>query len=72
MLNTLARFLQMDLEVRCKGDLYVDDHHTVEDVALALGTAFDKALGQRTGIKRYLNSKLFLPFSIDLAVLMHL
>lgn len=53
MLHTLSKFLSMDLQVQCKGDLEVDDHHTVEDVALAIGNAFDKALGQRIGIQRF-------------------
>ena len=53
MLEQLAFHGLLDLEVRCKGDLEVDSHHTVEDVALALGSAIDKALGERKGIRRY-------------------
>ncbi len=53
MLELLARHALLDLVLRAKGDLAVDDHHTVEDVGLSLGTAFDQALGARKGITRY-------------------
>ncbi len=53
MLQQLAFHGLLDLEVRCKGDLEVDSHHTVEDVALALGGGIDRALGKRTAIRRY-------------------
>lgn len=53
MLDLLAKHALLDLNVRCKGDLEVDYHHTVEDVGLALGTVLDKALGDRKGINRY-------------------
>jgi len=52
MLTHLALHGLFDLTVRAKGDLHIDVHHTVEDVALALGQAFDKALGDRKGIVR--------------------
>ena len=52
MLTHLAVHGLFDLTVRAKGDLHIDVHHTVEDVALALGQAFDKALGDRKGIVR--------------------
>jgi imidazoleglycerol-phosphate dehydratase len=52
MLTAFARHGRFDLEVRCEGDLQVDAHHTMEDTALALGAAFDRALEQRTGIAR--------------------
>jgi imidazoleglycerol phosphate dehydratase HisB len=53
MLTALARHARFDLELRCKGDLVVDDHHTAEDCALALGQALDEALGDRRGIERF-------------------
>ena len=53
MLTALAFHSGMDLKLRCDGDLHIDDHHTAEDCALALGTAIDEALGPRRGIKRF-------------------
>lgn len=53
MLDQIARHSGCDLTVKVKGDLYVDEHHTVEDTALALGEAFGKALGDKTGMERY-------------------
>jgi imidazoleglycerol-phosphate dehydratase len=53
MLTLLARHSLIDLEVRAKGDVHVDEHHTVEDVGLVLGRALDQALGERNGIRRY-------------------
>ena len=52
MLNHVAAHGLFDLEVKASGDLDIDAHHTVEDVALAIGTAFNKALGKREGIVR--------------------
>lgn len=53
MLNQIARHAQMDLEITVKGDLEVDEHHTIEDTAIALGEVFSKALGNKLGIERY-------------------
>ncbi len=53
MLTLFARHGRFDLTVLCKGDTYVDDHHTVEDIGIALGQAFAKALGDKKGICRY-------------------
>jgi imidazoleglycerol-phosphate dehydratase len=53
MLTALARHARFDLTLKCAGDLQVDDHHTVEDCALALGQALDQALAERRGIARF-------------------
>ena len=53
MLELFARHGLFDLEVSCRGDLDIDDHHTVEDIAIALGRAFSEALGDKRGITRY-------------------
>jgi imidazoleglycerol-phosphate dehydratase len=53
MLTLFARHGRFDLNVTCNGDTYVDDHHTVEDIGIALGQAFAIALGDKKGIKRY-------------------
>ena len=53
MLTLFSRHGRFDLAVDCHGDLQVDAHHTVEDVAILLGRAFDRALGERRGIRRY-------------------
>jgi len=53
MLISLAKHARFDLHLRCKGDLEIDDHHTAEDCALALGQALDQALGDRVGIARF-------------------
>ena len=53
MLDLFARHGRFDLTVRCEGDVWVDDHHTVEDVGIALGTALKQALGDMRGIVRY-------------------
>ena len=53
MLNQLARHGNFDLQIQSNGDLNVDEHHTIEDVALSLGEAFNQALGMKKGIARY-------------------
>lgn len=53
MLTLFAAHGSFDLQLSCKGDTYVDDHHTVEDVGICLGEAFSKALGEKRGITRY-------------------
>lgn len=60
MLEQLSRHSLIDIKVRAKGDLHIDDHHTAEDTGIALGQAISKALGERRGISRYA--------SIDLAM----
>jgi len=53
MLDQIARHGLIDLEVQCAGDTDIDDHHSVEDIGITLGQAFDRALGERKGILRY-------------------
>ena len=53
MLNSFAKHGFFDLTVKCKGDLYVDSHHTIEDCGIVLGQAIKKALGDKAGIRRY-------------------
>lgn len=53
MLDQVARHGLVDLEVSCDGDVHIDDHHSVEDIGIALGDAFSQALGDRRGIQRY-------------------
>jgi imidazoleglycerol-phosphate dehydratase len=53
MLDQLARHSLIDMTIRCTGDLHIDDHHTVEDVGIALGQALTRALGDKRGIRRY-------------------
>jgi len=53
MLDQLARHALIDLTVRAKGDLHIDDHHTVEDVGIVLGRALAEAVGDKRGIRRY-------------------
>ena len=53
MLTLFAKHGRFDLDVKCVGDTYVDDHHTTEDIGIALGEAFTEALGDKKGIVRY-------------------
>ena len=53
MLNLFTTHGQFNLKVECRGDLFVDGHHSVEDIGIALGQAFTKAMGDKVGIKRY-------------------
>ena len=59
MLEQLSKHSLIDINLKCKGDLQIDSHHTMEDVGWALGKAINKALGEKRGIKRY--SFNFLP-----------
>ena len=65
MIELFARHGMFDLQLRCKGDLRVDDHHTTEDVAIVLGQAFAKALADRSGIARY--GSAYVPMDESLA-----
>jgi imidazoleglycerol-phosphate dehydratase len=58
MLDQLARHALIDLTVRAKGDLHIDDHHTVEDTGIAIGQALARALGDKRGIRRYGDCRL--------------
>jgi len=53
MLDQLARHALIDMSVRAEGDLHIDDHHTVEDVGIAIGQALTQAMGDKRGIRRY-------------------
>ena len=53
MLDQVARHGLVDLDIQAKGDTHIDDHHTVEDIGITLGQAFDQALGDKKGIRRY-------------------
>ena len=66
MLTLFAKHGRFDLTVRCNGDTWVDDHHTVEDVGIALGQAFFQALGDKKGICRYGDTTLAMDESLIL------
>ena len=53
MLEQIQRHGLIDLDIHCEGDTHIDDHHTVEDVGITLGQAFAKAIGDKTGLRRY-------------------
>ena len=53
MLDQVARHGMIDLDIECKGDNHIDDHHSVEDIGITLGQAFSKAVGDKKGIRRY-------------------
>ena len=65
MLTLLAAHGRFDLEIKAEGDLWVDQHHTVEDIGICLGKAFNKALGKRESIRRY--GQQFVPMDEALA-----
>ena len=58
MLNSFAKHGSFDLSVKARGDLSVDDHHTVEDVGITLGSAIQKALGDKKGIERFADARV--------------
>jgi len=68
MLTALARHSRIDLELRCSGDLEVDDHHTIEDCALVIGAGLDRALGDRCGVARFASAYAPLDESLARAV----
>ena len=65
MLTLMAFHGKFDLTILAKGDLCVDDHHTIEDIAICLGEAFKEAIGDRRGIRRY--STVYIPMDESLA-----
>lgn len=67
MLTLFSKHGRFDLKVKCIGDTYVDDHHTVEDIGIALGQAFTKALGDKKGIVRYGDTTLAMDESLILS-----
>ncbi|PSQ51896.1 imidazoleglycerol-phosphate dehydratase HisB [Halobacteriales archaeon SW_8_65_20] len=69
MLRAVATHGLFDLTVRCDGDLDIDDHHTVEDVAITLGEAFDDAVGEKRGIVRYADRRVPLDEAVGSVVL---
>lgn len=69
MLDLFAKHGRMDLKVNCKGDTFVDFHHSAEDIGIVLGQAFKEAVGDKKGIKRYGNMLLPMDESLVLASL---
>ena len=69
MLDQVGRHGLIDLDIKAEGDLHVDDHHTVEDIGIALGQAFAKAVGDKSGINRYGHSYVPLDEALSLVVL---
>ena len=67
MLILFAKHGRFDLKVSCKGDTYVDDHHTAEDIGICLGKAFQMALGEKKGVVRYGNMTLPMDESLILS-----
>lgn len=65
MLTLFAFHSKFDLKIKCDGDLYVDDHHTIEDLGICLGEVFKQALGDKKGIRRY--STICIPMDESLA-----
>jgi imidazoleglycerol-phosphate dehydratase len=69
LLGSLAHHGLFDLDVKATGDLHIDEHHTVEDVALVIGAAFAEALGDRAGIRRFGDSSVPMDESVATAVI---
>ena len=69
MLDQIARHGMIDLDVTCKGDLHIDDHHTVEDIGIVFGQALKQALGDKMGVRRYGHSYVPLDEALSRVVL---
>ncbi|MBN2804636.1 MAG: imidazoleglycerol-phosphate dehydratase HisB [Deltaproteobacteria bacterium] len=69
MLTALSKHSKMDISLTCKGDLHIDDHHTVEDCSIVLGQAFDTALGDKRGITRFASAYAPLDEAVARAVI---
>ncbi|MDA4845334.1 imidazoleglycerol-phosphate dehydratase HisB [Hoeflea poritis] len=69
MLDQLSRHSLIDMEISAKGDLHIDDHHTVEDTGIAIGLAIAKALGERRGIVRYASLDLAMDETLTTAAI---
>ena len=69
MLNSFGKHGSFDLIVKARGDLTVDDHHTVEDVGISLGSALKKALGEKKGIERFADARIPMDEALATAVL---
>lgn len=69
MLEQVARHGMLDITIKAEGDLHIDAHHTVEDVGISLGQAFDQALGNKTGIRRYASAYVPLDEALSRVVL---
>tara|TARA_B100001250_G_C19793350_1_gene787598 strand:+ start:1733 stop:2356 length:624 start_codon:yes stop_codon:yes gene_type:complete len=69
MLEQISRHGLFDLKIKAKGDLHIDAHHTVEDIGITLGQAFDKAIGNKLGIRRYGHSYVPLDEALSRVVL---
>ncbi|MDD9855189.1 MAG: imidazoleglycerol-phosphate dehydratase HisB [Gammaproteobacteria bacterium] len=69
MLDQVARHGVIDLDIKAKGDLHIDDHHTVEDIGITLGQAVSQALGDKAGVRRYGHSYVPLDEALSRAVI---
>jgi len=69
MLDQVARHGMIDIEIKAKGDLHIDSHHTTEDVGIALGQAIKEALGDKKGIRRYASCDLAMDDSLSRAAI---
>ena len=69
MLDQICRHGMIDMDITCKGDLHIDDHHTVEDIGITLGQALKQAIGDKVGIRRYGHSYVPLDEALSRVVL---